>query len=307
MSILSKQSLEKHYKRHQHAERHIRPVNAGDLDGSDVFLSSTLATNKIFIGDASNVATAVTMSGDATIVASGVLTLANTAVTPGSYGSATQVATFTVDSKGRITAGGNVTISAPIPIGTGVTSGTVGSVLFVGAGTLLAQDNANFFFDDTNNRLGIGTASPQSSLHIQQATLGNEVQRLSSTATNDDPTESVYQNRVATTDATVTTLHTFTIPSSTTYTIKAEVTARRTGGSSGTAEDGAHYTLKGTYKNVAGTATLIGTVFSEEAESQAAWDCTLTISSGTVLLQVTGATNNNISWNCTARTYSLTS
>jgi len=36
---------------------------------------------------------------------------------------------------------------------------TSGSVLFSN-GTTIAQDNANFFWDDTNNRLGIGTASP---------------------------------------------------------------------------------------------------------------------------------------------------
>lgn len=40
-------------------------------------------------------------------------TLATTGVTPGSYGSATQVGTFTVDAKGRITAAGNVAISVP--------------------------------------------------------------------------------------------------------------------------------------------------------------------------------------------------
>jgi hypothetical protein len=39
--------------------------------------------------------------------------LANTAVTPGSYGSATQVATFTVDSKGRLTTAANVAITIP--------------------------------------------------------------------------------------------------------------------------------------------------------------------------------------------------
>lgn len=39
------------------------------------------------------------------------LTLANTAVTAASYGSATQVGTFTVDSKGRLTAAGNTTIT----------------------------------------------------------------------------------------------------------------------------------------------------------------------------------------------------
>jgi hypothetical protein len=45
-------------------------------------------------------------------------------------------------------------------IGGSITSATQGSVLFAGASGVLAQDNANFFWDDTNNRLGIGTSSP---------------------------------------------------------------------------------------------------------------------------------------------------
>lgn len=44
--------------------------------------------------------------------------LANTAVTIGSYGSATQVGTFTVDQQGRITAAGNTTIAGVAPAGT---------------------------------------------------------------------------------------------------------------------------------------------------------------------------------------------
>lgn len=43
---------------------------------------------------------------------------------------------------------------------------TVGSVLFVGASKVLAEDNGNLFWDDTNNRLGIGTASPAQTLDI---------------------------------------------------------------------------------------------------------------------------------------------
>lgn len=43
--------------------------------------TSSLTTNHIFVGNASNVATDVAMSGDATIVASGALTIANSAVT----------------------------------------------------------------------------------------------------------------------------------------------------------------------------------------------------------------------------------
>lgn len=42
---------------------------------------------------------------------------------------------------------------------------TSGSVLFSN-GTTIAQDNAQFFWDDTNNRLGIGTTSPTGKLTI---------------------------------------------------------------------------------------------------------------------------------------------
>lgn len=41
---------------------------------------------------------------------------------------------------------------------------TAGSVLFAGTGGLLSQDNTNFFWDDTNNRLGIGTTTPGTGL-----------------------------------------------------------------------------------------------------------------------------------------------
>ena len=55
---------------------------------------------------------------------------------------------------------------ADITIGSDVTSGTAGSVLFVSASGTLAQDNANFFFDDTNNRLGLGDATPSYQLEL---------------------------------------------------------------------------------------------------------------------------------------------
>lgn len=43
-----------------------------------------------------------------------------------------------------------------VAIGDTITSATQGSVLFAGVAGVLAQDNANLFWDDTNNRLGIG-------------------------------------------------------------------------------------------------------------------------------------------------------
>lgn len=51
--------------------------------------------------------------------------------------------------------------------GTGANSFTAGSLLFSN-GSTIAQDNSNLFWDDINNRLGIGTSSPSptSALHV---------------------------------------------------------------------------------------------------------------------------------------------
>ena len=119
---------------------------------------------------------------------------------------------------------------------------------------------------------------------------------------------SAIQGYVTTTDATVTTVATIAIPASTTVVIEAHVAARRTGGGAGSAEDGAGYVVRGTYKNVAGTATLIGSVNADyTAESQAGWDATFTASGGNVLVRVTGAVNNNVSWYCCANAYQISS
>lgn len=70
---------------------------------------------------------------------------------------------------------GVVTIGTVQNIGTGssptfsgltLSSFTQGSIIFAGSGGLLSQDNANFFWDDTNNRLGIGTATPNDTVEI---------------------------------------------------------------------------------------------------------------------------------------------
>lgn len=53
----------------------------------------------------------------------------------------------------RSTPGGSVAI------GGAVTSGTEGSILFLGPGGVLAQDNANFFYDDTDNQLVLGAGT----------------------------------------------------------------------------------------------------------------------------------------------------
>ena len=53
-----------------------------------------------------------------------------------------------------------------VDIGDNLASGTAGSALFLDGSGNLAQDNANFFWDDSNNRLGIGTNNPGGTLDV---------------------------------------------------------------------------------------------------------------------------------------------
>ncbi|WP_413568707.1 tail fiber domain-containing protein [Bdellovibrio sp. HCB117] len=64
-------------------------------------------------GTVTNIATGTGLSGGP-ITATGTISLANTAVTAGSYGSMTQVGTFTVDAQGRLTAASNTAIAFPV-------------------------------------------------------------------------------------------------------------------------------------------------------------------------------------------------
>lgn len=141
---------------------------------------------------------------------------------------------------------------------------------------------------------------------FNQNTLGAEVFRVQSTATNDDPARKIFQGRVATTDATVTTVLTFTVAASTNTFLDAYVVARRTGGVSGAAEDGGAYRVTALVKNVAGTATLIGSATTTViGESTGTMDCTITVTGATALVRVTGVGTTNFTWHCTCDAYSV--
>ncbi len=126
-------------------------------------LSGVLTDGSIYIGNSSNVATARVVSGDITITNTGVVTIANNAITEvkiannavtsdkiindaivtakiannnvtgaklensgvgaGTYGGSTLSASIIVDSKGRVTSATNVTISAVSPTNSALVSG----------------------------------------------------------------------------------------------------------------------------------------------------------------------------------------
>lgn len=69
-------------------------------------------------------------------------------------------------------------ISGTLGVGNGGTGTstifTQGSIIFAGASGIYSQDNSKLFWDDTNFRIGIGTATPASSIEISGTTAGQD-------------------------------------------------------------------------------------------------------------------------------------
>jgi len=76
---------------------------------------------------------------------------------------------------------GNISLVGSVATLTITTALTQGSVPFIGTSGALTQDNANLFFDDTNNRLGINTNAPTTALDVFGSGI---IGRINGTSTN---------------------------------------------------------------------------------------------------------------------------
>jgi hypothetical protein len=176
-------------------------TGGGTTSISGTYPNFTITSNDQFVGTVTSVATSAPLTGG-TITTTGTIGITQSSSVADGYLSSTDWNTF--NSKEPALTKGNLTeaTSSVLTItgGTGAVIGsgtsiqvkqasstvsgflsstdwntfngkynlpslTSGSVLFSN-GTTIAQDNANFFWDDTNNRLGIGTASPTNKINI---------------------------------------------------------------------------------------------------------------------------------------------
>jgi len=102
---------------------------------------------------------------------------------------------------------------------------------------------------------------------------------------------------VSTTDATPTTIATIPIPTDSVITVTAAFTALRTGGTAGSAGDSAGGPGWVTSKNNSGTASTTTPMLDFFAPDQmGVWDVGDSVSGANLLIQVTGAIDNNIDW-----------
>lgn len=115
--------------------------------------------------------------------------------------------------------------------------------------------------------------------------------------------ESQQKVKVKTTDASLTGLLRFPLADGKTIMISARIVALRTGGSAGAVGDSAWYVLDGAYKNIAGVLTGIGSPNLYGGEDQAGWNVGFSTSGTEVVVVVTGAANNEITWEGTVSTY----
>ena len=132
------------------------PAASGTTDG---YLTSTdwNTFNTKGVGNVTSISTGTGLTGGP-ITTTGTISLANTAVSSGSYGDASNVASFAVDAQGRLTSAANVTIaisvaqvSGAVPNTRAINSGTG----LTGGGDLTADRTLSVVANTTQQLVGV--------------------------------------------------------------------------------------------------------------------------------------------------------
>ena len=146
------------------------PAGSGNVSGPGSSTSGYVPTWSGTTGISLAVGLPVGTTGNSTLVETGTTGLIASSIVPTLNQATTAQAGSVATISGLLSAGSNVTITgsgtsaspysiaAPVAIGGAVTSGTANSILYVGSGPVLAQDNTNFGYTSASTYFHIGPA-----------------------------------------------------------------------------------------------------------------------------------------------------
>lgn len=251
---------------------------------------TTAGALSMFSGGSLNIEGSLTKIGGASTVNSGGTNYQTEITASNISGTATTAGSVFIygGSSSNANPAGNVVITSGNNSSTGMDGNIIidsngGSVEIVGTGE------------------GITATVTDKPMSIIQNTVDVPVLEIKTNDSPQIPQYSIYQNSTQTSNNTLTTIHSISgLGASGSFdentTIIGYVIGVRTGGSAGTVGDVASYEIKQVYKNVGTTVTLVGGTVTAIGESNSSWDCQVNISGSDLLIQVQGATDNNINW-----------
>lgn len=258
--------------------------------------STTLNNNRIMVSSGGAIVEASALTNGQLLIGSTSAAPIAANLTQGAFASVTIVngaGSITLDAAQDIR-----TTASPSFVNATLSGKTAGSVIFAGTGGALSQDNATFFWDTTNKRLGLGNAAPARQLDVTGTSVFHGAMRYADNGAANANWE-MFQAQVNTTDATATTLVSVAVPTDSAFLIQTQIIGRRTGGTAGASGDAASYIRTARYKNVAGTVTISNLQSDYTSEDQLAWNATLDVSGTSARIRVTGSANNNVTWTVT--------
>ena len=198
---------------------------SGNLSAGNINASSGVITATTFVGALTGLASSATqletgrtiaITGDLTYTSgsfdgtgnvTGTGTLANTEVTPGSYGSSTEVATFTVDSKGRLTAAGTASVGTALTVAGDSGSENISllsEVLTISGGTNLNSSAAsNTVTVNLDPNISLTSVVASGIITATSGFVGNVTGTATSTTNIPNLTGDITSNNLTTTLATV--------------------------------------------------------------------------------------------------------
>jgi len=175
---------------------------------------------------------------------------------------------------------------------------TFGNSHVASTGTMRARNAWTFYGRDQANSADVKlidwNSSNQLLLGESNADLAIGSQKIVSTVDSKGTHYFYEPQHIQTTDATVTTVGSFTIGSNTALTIAVYVTGMKTD-----ASQAAQYGRVAGFRNNAGTVAQVGTTQSSfTLEDDSSWDCTIDNSGTTIRVRVTGKAATTINWTC---------